>query len=247
MLKKLIVGSAVVMMLGSCANMKPLAFSNKQAVSTPVNNESNKEIRFLDNVSSGSATTASAEIKETRKESKQNEGKKSSAETVRDQPIIIADRSSENIEKASSLQFKYALLLNTDVEQVQNIPLYQSIDEWYGTRYRMGGTTKKGIDCSAFVQSVFLAAFGAALPRTAREQYKLSQKISSTELQEGDLLFFNTRGGVSHVGIYLQNNKFVHASSSGGVMISNMFDPYYVRHFIAAGRINREASVYIRP
>jgi murein DD-endopeptidase / murein LD-carboxypeptidase len=122
------------------------------------------------------------------------------------------------------------------VGQVQNIPLYQNIDDWYGTRYKLGGTTKNGIDCSAFVQTIFVSAFGIALPRTARDQYNVTRRISRTELQEGDLLFFNTRGGISHVGIYLQNNKFVHASLSG-VMISDMFETYYVKHFVAAGRI----------
>jgi lipoprotein Spr len=78
----------------------------------------------------------------------------------------------------------------------------------------------------------------------------MTQHISRTELQEGDLLFFNTRGGVSHVGIYLQNNKFVHASISGGVTISDMFEPYYVKHFIASGRVKgiiHNSSVSVNP
>lgn len=86
------------------------------------------------------------------------------------------------------------MLLNTEVEQLQNHVLLEKIDEWYGTRYRMGGTTKKGVDCSAFVQSVIAGAFGLAIPRTAREQYRVAKLISRTELKEGDLLFFNTRG-----------------------------------------------------
>ncbi|HEY1870688.1 MAG TPA: C40 family peptidase, partial [Chitinophagaceae bacterium] len=151
--------------------------------------------------------------------------------------------------KTLALQLKYSQLMNTDAQQVQNIPLYQSIDVWYGAPYRYGGTTKDGIDCSAFVESIFMSAFGITLPRTAREQYKATRHISRTELQEGDLLFFNTTGGVSHVGIYLQNNKFVHASVSG-VTISDMFEPYYVKHFIAAGRvagISNNSSVSINP
>ena len=118
--------------------------------------------------------------------------------------------------------------------------LFENIDEWYGTRYCMGGTTKNCIDCSAFVQSLLGATYGITIPRTAITQYKTSKRISTTELKEGDLLFFHTRrnhGLVTHVGIYLQNNKFVHASSSGGVTISDMYEPYYVQHLIAAGRI----------
>jgi lipoprotein Spr len=86
------------------------------------------------------------------------------------------------------------------------------------------------------------------LPRTARDQYNSSHRISQTQLREGDLLFFNTRGGVSHVGIYLQNNKFVHASVSG-VMISDMFEPYYMKHLVAAGRVNKlnNSSASLKP
>ena len=146
---------------------------------------------------------------------------------------------SSEIEKASPLQFKYALLLNTEVEEISNLALFQFIDDWYGTKYCMGGTTKSCVDCSAFVQIFFTSVYGTSIPRTARDQYSSADKISSTRLKQGDLLFFNTRGGVSHVGIYLQNNKFVHASTSGGVMISDMFETYYVKHFIGAGRIDK--------
>lgn len=140
------------------------------------------------------------------------------------------------IEEADKLQFKYSLIMDTEVEMLKNVSLLKIIDEWFGTRYRLGGTTKAGIDCSAFMQVLFTSLYGIALPRTAREQYNASRKISRTELKEGDLVFFNTIGGVSHVGMYIQNNKFVHASSSG-VTISDLFDEYWVRRFIGAGRI----------
>ena len=126
------------------------------------------------------------------------------------------------LESASKVQIKYALLLDTEVEQIQNVSLYSGIEQWMGTRYRLGGATKDGIDCSALMQILYVTQFGATLPRTAREQYDATQRISRTDLKEGDLVFFNTQGGVSHVGLYLQNNKFVHASSSG-VTISDLF------------------------
>jgi lipoprotein Spr len=135
------------------------------------------------------------------------------------------------------IQVKYATLLETLPSAISDLNLFESIDEWYGTPYRYGGTTKKGIDCSAFVRATLKSAFGYELPRTAREQYYASIRISPTELKEGDLLFFNTRGGISHVGIYLKNNKFVHSSSSKGVTISDLFDSYYLSHLIGCGRI----------
>jgi lipoprotein Spr len=235
MLRKLIPALSLIILLGSCTSLKPIAFTNKQA-SAPVSSDNNKEVKFLNDISSSSAgesNTTKGETSTTKKEVRNSGTQSVKAETA----VNYSQRGPENgIEKASSLQFKYAMLLNTDVEQVQNFPLYEHIDEWYGTRYQLGGTTKNGIDCSAFVQTIFISTFGITLPRTAREQYKYVKLISSTRLKEGDLLFFNTMGGVSHVGIYLQNNKFVHASVSGGVTISDMFDPYYVRHFIGAGR-----------
>lgn len=149
---------------------------------------------------------------------------------------VVASQST--IENASSLQLKYALLLDVEVEQAINLNLFKLLDDWMGTRYRLGGTSKDGIDCSAFMQTLFLGLYGITLPRTAREQYDFSRKISRTELKEGDLVFFNTIGGVSHVGMYLQNNKFVHASTSG-VTISDLYDEYWSRKFIGVGRVEQ--------
>lgn len=82
------------------------------------------------------------------------------------------------------------------------------------------------------------------LPRVSREQYRISRKISTTELQEGDLVFFNTTGrGVSHVGVYLGNNKFIHASVSKGVMVNDLFENYYLKRFVGAGRIDDKQVV----
>lgn len=166
---------------------------------------------------------------------------------------LVSQPFGTDLEKAVTLQFKYALLLNTEVEQVKNIKLFNAIDEWYGTRYLLGGTTKKGIDCSALMQTLFASLYAVNLPRTAREQHKASRQISRTELKEGDLVFFNTRGGVSHVGLYLQNNKFLHASSSNGVMISDLYDEYWMLRYVGVGRMEGlavpaiTASLTIKP
>lgn len=142
------------------------------------------------------------------------------------------------IENSTSVQFKYAQLLDMEVESVTNINLFTVIDEWWATRYRYGGSTKKGIDCSAFTGTLYTQAFHISLTRTAREQYNQCEKINNRdELLEGDLVFFNTRGGISHVGVYLGNGYFVHSSVHDGVTISNLNEGYYNRKFISGGRL----------
>ena len=142
-------------------------------------------------------------------------------------PASLANVTSTTLESFLPMQFKYAILMNATVEKLTNVSLYKTIDDWFGTRYRYGGTTRRGIDCSAFMQVICQFVFGWMLPRTAHEQYAIMEKVDRDDIQEGDFVFFHTRRGVSHVGMCLQNNKFVHASTSKGVMISDLDDNYW--------------------
>ena len=129
--------------------------------------------------------------------------------------------------------------MDAPVEELNNEKLIHFIDDWYGTKYRLGGEDKNGVDCSAFVQSFMLSLYGVGLPRTSKEQYAASNRIKKADLSEGDLVFFHTRGkgkSISHVGVYLRNNKFIHASSSGGVMISDLTEEYFRQRYVASGR-----------
>lgn len=159
-------------------------------------------------------------------------------ETIKPITEVVAPEVELNIENFTATQYKYAMMMDVEVEALANPTLYNFIEEWYGTTYRMGGTTKKGIDCSAFSGTLLSSIFSYSVPRTAREQFKVCERIDKENLSTGDLVFFNTRGGISHVGVYLTNDRFVHSSSTNGVTISNLNDSYYSKRFISAGRVN---------
>ncbi len=142
----------------------------------------------------------------------------------------------KNIELCTSRHFKYGQILNIDVEELTNDSLYQFVDTWLGTPYHFGGTSSSGIDCSGFTGMLHKTVFKTVLPRMAKDQYGASKKLERGEMKEGDLVFFNTRGGVSHVGVYLMNGYFVHASTKYGVIISSLNEGYYKQRFIGAGR-----------
>lgn len=218
----------VVVLLSSCSTVKN-AFQPKNTAEATAP----KQSQLIEHIEIKPETTANA----------RNTGSGKNQKQVFQTREVVNKYSS--LEIFSPLQFKYAIKLDVPVEKLQNKNLYTIIEDWWGTPYRMGGTSLKGIDCSAFVQTLMLGVFSLSLPRTAREQYVLSESVSMFDLKEGDLVFFNTRGGVSHVGVYLQNNKFVHASTSGGVMISDLNDNYWGRKLIGAGRVLQ--SIIPRP
>ena len=151
----------------------------------------------------------------------------------------VKDNSVPAIEQCSAIQFKYAMLMNREVESITNIALYKFIDEWWATRYSYGGADKSGIDCSAFTCKVLASVYGITLPRTAWDQYAAAEKIPLENLKEGDLVFFQMKGAVRHVGVYLGGNYFVHSSASNGVGISNLSDNYYSSKFIGGGRVSK--------
>ena len=109
--------------------------------------------------------------------------------------------------------------------------------DWRGTPYCYGGSSKKGTDCSGFTSNVYKEIYKKEIPRVARDIYANSMPIGKYALYEGDLVFFATSGGtkITHVGVYLWDGYFAHASSSKGVMISNLRQGYYQRKFVSGG------------
>ena len=117
-----------------------------------------------------------------------------------------------------------------------NNELFSFYNEWKGTNYRIGKKKKKGIDCSGFVQKAILEKFDLKLPRDSRSQSLVGTTIKKSELQMGDLVFFHT-GKTKHVGIYIDNGQFMHASTKIGVTISKMDDDYFRNRYWKATRV----------
>ena len=160
-----------------------------------------------------------------------NNSKESRAEAAKDQALIS----------------KYEQLIGEPINIHKSLALYKSVDTWINTPYKYGSTVcREGTDCSGFVCSVYKEVYHIDLERTSQRQLREDvDRISKNRLKEGDLVFFRIDecASVSHVGIYLGNQKFVHASTKKGVCIDALDDKYYDQHFKAAGRV--KANLFV--
>jgi len=148
----------------------------------------------------------------------------------------------QSLQELTALEPEHQVDLSKNTElKVDGIKeLKRSAYGFLGTRYVFGGNSRSGVDCSSFVQKVF-EELEVSLPRTAREQFEVGSTVAPGDLQKGDLIFFSTYASyASHVGIYLGNNKMIHASSRDRrVVISSMNTSYYRSRFLGARRINK--------
>ena len=137
-----------------------------------------------------------------------------------------------------SVKDRYSVILNIPEREIKNEKLYRFVDDWMGTPHRTGGMDKKGIDCSGLTTILEQEIYNKSLPRSAKEMAGQVKRKFEEDLEEGDLVFFDFEGQkFSHVGVYLRNNKFVHTSTSKGVIISDLKDPWYYKYFSRAGSV----------
>lgn len=147
-----------------------------------------------------------------------------------------------NASAERKLMAKYAAFMKISSDSLSNVVLYAFIDKWLKTPYKYGGIDEKGIDCSAFIQRLLGDVYNIQVPRTSAQQFftkNVEAFHDKSYFSEGDLVFFCTIPGnpISHVGMYLKNRYFINASTSSGVSLANLDDPYWKKRFVAAGRV----------
>lgn len=144
----------------------------------------------------------------------------------------------ESTSRESAIVEAYSEKLEVPKSSITNYKLYNFIDLWYGTPYKYGGRSRSGIDCSDFVSLLLQSAYNTDISGDVADLYKQCKPIKSAQLKEGDLVFFKiNKKSLSHVGVYLQNHKFVHASVHAGVIIDDLGETYYKKYFCCAGRV----------
>lgn len=155
----------------------------------------------------------------------------SQAQTSADQPANPSDP--DNLAKEY-----FSQIMGVAVSASTNTQMYQFIYEWIGTPYRLGGKTKRGVDCSKFAYELYDKVFNTTLGHNSRNIYTQVDPIAKDKLMPGDLVFFKIRSrNITHVGVYIGDDKFAHASSSRGVMISDLNDAYWRRYYYNGGRM----------
>jgi len=162
--------------------------------------------------------------------------------TVPNQPVDKPADEQESLAKDYLSQ-----IMKVALSATSNMKLFHFVYDWIGTPYRFGGHSRKGIDCSAFTKQLYSDVFNLDIKSNSRDIFSMVNPVGKDELKEGDLVFFKIHSRrISHVGIYLGDNRFAHASSEG-VKISSLDDAYYSRYFYKGGRVLDEFKKELEP
>ena len=166
------------------------------------------------------ATHVSAKLKKTIKQHRAGKKQKHSAESLHSGGVLDG--------------------IPIDSAVTEETELAREINKWSWVRYRKGGSSKKGVDCSGFTSQVYRNALGVELPRTAHEQHEIGDTVDASDLKLGDLLFFHSskkKKRINHVAIYLGDGRFVHSASRSGVRLDSLSEEYYYNHLAGARRL----------
>jgi lipoprotein Spr len=148
------------------------------------------------------------------------------------------DKKAFHMDPSLPIHEQYAEWLGVSVRQIESKKLYQEFHSWMGVPHRDGGNNRSGIDCSGFVKHIFNEVYGIQTPRSAQEMSDQVKQVKQAQLKEGDLVFFSFgKRKIDHVGIYLHQHKFVHVSSSKGVIVSDLRDAWYASYLVKSGSI----------
>lgn len=150
-----------------------------------------------------------------------------------------ASKNSQKKESNKAIENKYAeILVVPDKVISNNLSLYLFVDEWNGVPYKYGGKTKQGVDCSSLSTILYREVYNKSVIGSSADLFTFCNPIKKEDLKEGDFVFFKIgQSKISHMGVYLQNNKFVHATTKKGVMINDLDEAYYKKYFYKAGRL----------
>lgn len=158
------------------------------------------------------------------------------AQTTNQDQQIPAQTNTEDPDNLATEYFSQ--IMGIALSATSNLKLYQFVYDWIGTPYHLGGDTKKGVDCSGFTAKVYNNVFNTVIGNNSRNIFSMVNPVNKDELAEGDLVFFKIGSrSITHVGVYMGNNKFAHASSSRGVMISDLDENYWKRYYYKGGRM----------
>lgn len=157
-----------------------------------------------------------------------------------DRPLVVRHKRKDKTSSGKETAVKTSVdVLRLDTVSPIFKPLFTEVNSWMGTPYGYGLKEKsKGTDCSGFTQEIYRTVYRTALGRSAEAQAAESMEIRKEDLQPGDLVFFKIQGNrISHVGLYLGNQKFVHATVGAGVMVNDLNEKYYAERYARSGRV----------
>ncbi len=239
-------------LIGACS---PVAAQHRRGKKV----QSNKEPKFIEDIylDGHVLTKATVNAIDSRKKNVKSIQNKVLDTNITPSQVVIAPVSKDTINAIDTkintvidlssgtlLYDKYAKILGVSSGELSNFNLYKFVDKWYGTNYRLGGFSEQGVDCSGFTKLLYQEVYGIELTRTSVEQHKnANREKSHNNAKEGDLVFFRQRSKrINHVGVYLGNSFFIHASTSHGVMISSLTETHWSKSFAGIGKIGNKSG-----